>query len=138
MDASKQYKLLTQARVLIGTSYAKMDCSHFVHQAYDSAGMAYPYLSSGSFDSKPNEKYFTHVGSDLTAARLEAGDVIVFKGHMGLWDPEGCQVLTGNAECVQLKGQAPFLSSRSGGDRGPDYAPLSYWKGKYEVYRWAK
>ena len=41
--------ILVAARGLIGNSYTTMDCSHFVHEAYEKAGYSYPYTESAYF-----------------------------------------------------------------------------------------
>jgi hypothetical protein len=71
--------------------------------------------------------------------------VLVFRSHMGIWDPSGCAVLAQkdntNAECTNLKNNAPFLSSRSGQQRGPDFGITKWWGGHtgiQGVYRWKK
>jgi hypothetical protein len=125
-------KVLTEARKLIGTSYADMDCSHFVCHAYTAAGFAYPYAATATFAraaAGPAGPFEQAAGSP------QAADVLLFSGHMGLWDPEGCTVLGSNAECKRLKNDAPVLSSRSGGLRGPDFGIPKWW-GSYQVYRW--
>jgi hypothetical protein len=136
MDLLTRNKLLTQARKLIGTSYNIIDCSHFVNKAYSTAGMPYPYSATKDFVKKSN-KDFELIGTDLATTSLEPGDVIVFNGHMGLWDPEGCSVLGVNQQCKRLKNDAPFLSSTTTNNHGPDFGRLNWWTGSYSVYRWA-
>ena len=136
MNPFKKDRVLEQARLLIGTTYDQLDCSHFVHKAFAQAGMVYTYRNSASFASDPDDR-FESVGFNLDAGLLEPGDVIVFNGHMGIWDPDGCIILGGNEQCKNLKNKAPFLSSRSGGNRGPDYGQLKWWSGDYQVFRWS-
>ncbi len=138
--------LLTKARSNIGTPYSQMDCSHFVHKAFDDAGHAYPYRSSATFAQLVGLGYFEEVAKSQGGRYdLLAGDVLVFKGHMGIWDPLGCEVLAQtdnpNPECKSLKNNAPFLSSRSGNMRGPDFGITKWWGGDsgiQGVYRWKK
>lgn len=61
-----------------GDSKKGIDCSHFVHRAYSEAGLEYPYCPTSGFSSAPT---FTKVVSP------EAGDVVLFSGHMGLHNP---------------------------------------------------
>ena len=135
MDLMAKKRLLAQSHALIGKHYNVIDCSHFVNDAYKGANMPYPYLNTSAFVTKAN-KFFKLVGTDLSPSSLEVGDVIVFNGHMGIWDPEGCLTLGTNQECKRLKNDAPFLSSRSGQNRGPDFGRLNMWSGSYSVYRW--
>lgn len=66
----------------------------------------------------------------------------MFDGHVGLWDADGCRVLqdakTPNEECTRFNNQMPFLSSRSGGNRGPDCGMMKWFGGLKTVYRWNK
>lgn len=137
MNYTTQNKLLTTARSLIGTSYSTLDCSHFVQKVYASAGMTYPYMNSAAFVGK-NNKSFTLIGTNVSISLLEPGDIIVFGGHMGIWDPNGCDALGANQQCQKLKNNAPFLSSRTTDNRGPDFGVLKWWPGDYKVYRWPK
>jgi len=114
-----------------------MDCSHFVNFAYAQADLHYPYTATSSFDKRLSA-YFKKV--DMQESAWEAADVLMFSGHMGLWDPEGCKVLqkeqTQDAECERFDNKLNFLSSRSGGNRGPAFG-MTDWFGKLKaVYRW--
>jgi hypothetical protein len=128
--------LLSTARALIGTPYAELDCSHFVHQAYATAGLNYSYLNTKAFPTLVG-KIFVEI--PLTEA-MAAGDVLMFAGHMGIWDPDGCQVLQDanqvNTQCQQFKNAVPFLSSMSGQNRGPDYGKMNWFGQLKAVYRW--
>jgi NlpC/P60 family len=137
MDLQSRTRLLSQARSLIGNKYDSLDCSHFVQKAFESAGMKYDYLNSSAFASDMNS-HFKKIGVNLPTSSLDPGDVIVYNNHMGIWDPEGCTALGANQECKRLKSDAPFLSSRSSKNRGPDFGRLSMWTGDYQVYRWIK
>ena len=137
MDLQSRTRLLVQARSLIGIHYNSMDCSHFVQKAYANAGMKYDYLSSATFASDMNT-HFKKIGVNLPASSLDPGDVIVFNHHMGIWDSEGCTVMGVDQECKRLQSDAPFLSSRSSKNRGPDFGRLNMWTGDYQVYRWVK
>lgn len=139
-------ELLATARTKIGTPYSEMDCSHFVHKSFEDAGHSYPYQNSATFDDLVRLGYFERVAkSEGGRYNLKAGDVLVFSGHMGIWDPLGCEVLAQkdnpNPECKSLKNNAPFLSSRSGNSRGPDFGVTKWWGGDSSirgVYRWKK
>ncbi len=133
LTSQQSNRVLEEARALIGKTYADIDCSHFVKDAYTSAGLSYDYAPTATFAA-------TRAGTGgpfelVLASSLQSADVLLFTGHMGLWDPEGCSVLGTNAECKRLKQQAPVLSSRSSGNRGPDFGVPSWW-GAYKVYRW--
>jgi hypothetical protein len=52
------------------------DCSHLIHQIYESAGFDYPYQSS--FDLYTGAEKFARVKSP------HAGDLIVWPGHVGI------------------------------------------------------
>lgn len=124
--------ILAAARRRIGTPYADLDCSHFVWQSYGDAGFAYDYAPTATF--APSRAGWQGPFAAVTGA-LQPADVLLFAGHMGLWDPDGCTVLGSNAECRRLRDQAPVLSSRSGGNRGPDFGVPKWW-GAYRTYRW--
>jgi hypothetical protein len=126
-------QVLQAARKLIGKTYADIDCSHFVHEAYGNAGLTYEYAATATFvaaQAGPAGPFEL-----IPSAPWQSADVLLFKGHMGLRDPDGCSVLGTNAECKRLNQRAPLLSSRSGGNRGPDYGIPSWW-GSFKVYRW--
>lgn len=137
LSDAQQKAVLSVARALIGTKYSDIDCSHFVHRAYATAGLNYPYRSTDSFAGLVGS-YFVEV--DTKNGSWQAGDVLLFSDHVGLWDPRGCQVLqdagTPDADCKRFKNSLPFLSSRSGGNRGPDYGMLQWFGDLQAVYRW--
>ncbi|HTE02123.1 MAG TPA: NlpC/P60 family protein [Mucilaginibacter sp.] len=144
MNKATQNKLLITARTSIGVKHSALDCSHFVQRAYQQAGMSYPYMSSAAFGNEKNNKYFAFVGKNLSSKDLQDGDVIVFGGHMGIWDPQGCNQITipllgATAECARLKNNAPFLSSRGDDTRdvGVEYGRTQWW-GDYKVFRWGE
>lgn len=78
-----------------GNSRAGIDCSHFVHQAYKGAGFDYTYRTT--------EGPWAKAGFEKTQ-NPKAGDLIMFKGHMGIVvDPDkktfiGAQSSTGVAQ----------------------------------------
>ncbi len=117
--------VLTYARSYIGKkTYAQMDCSHFVHAAYHDAGLDYPYTPTAKFATLATG---AHAKFELVEnSEKQAGDVILMPGHMGIFDPQGCTVLSNNVECVRLKKDAPFLSSRTEGNRGPDFGQTKW------------
>jgi hypothetical protein len=138
LTKEQQTAVLSAARALIGKkTYKDLDCSHFVHFAYAQANLHYPYKATADFD-KSLKNHFKKV--DLKKSAYEAADVLMFAGHMGLWDSDGCKVLQTeekqNAECERFDNRLSFLSSRSGDNRGPDFGMTS-WFGKLKaVYRW--
>lgn len=136
LDKIRAESVLSAARTLIGTPYKDLDCSYFVHKAYAIAGFHYAYQATATFHTLVG-KCFEEV-VDMKAC--EAADVLMFSGHMGLWDAQGCKVLedakTPNQECIRFKNNLPFLSSRSGGGRGPDFGQMKWFGGLKKVYRW--
>lgn len=134
----QQQAVLAAARALIGKPYDQMDCSHFVHQAFATASLAYPYTNTAGFPGliTKGQDFFEVAGADS----MQAGDVVMFAKHMGIWDPQGCTVLAAaqspNNECTKFTNAAPVLSSRSGGNRGPDFGTTSMFGEIKAVYRW--
>ncbi|HEV7405128.1 MAG TPA: NlpC/P60 family protein [Chthoniobacteraceae bacterium] len=149
LTSEQQKNVLTVARAWLGTRYesggdskAGIDCSHLVHQAFSSAGLLYTYKQVDDF---PILTQFEKVDD----ATPQPGDVLLFDGkpdaqgkklpHMGIWDPGGCQMLSGTdpkaAECVLRKGDAPLLSARR---KGTDYGRATEnWFGRLRgTYRW--
>jgi hypothetical protein len=124
-----QLDILNQARLFIGTPYSDLDCSNFVHDAYFKAGMDYPYQPTATFAEKTKD-YFTEVSIP------SAGDVVLFSGHMGLYDPKGCSAMVNDQACRRLKNDAPILSSQSGNNRGPEFGRTSFFKGTPRYFRW--
>jgi len=125
------HDILARARALRGIPYADLDCSHFVHRAYEEAQCKYPYQSTKSFAEKTKE-YF------VEEALPAAGDVVLYSGHMGIYDPQGCQVLKSDQVCRQLNDDAPILSARSGGNMGVAYGRSSWFETgkKPKYFRW--
>lgn len=127
MNAVSKSEILKQARTLIGTKYNDLDCSHFVHKAYELAGLKYPYQNTATFHLLTN--YFMEV------EEAEPGDVILYSGHMGLHDPEGCNTMN-TKECQKLKGDARILSARSGNNLGVEYGRSAWFGTVQKIYRW--
>jgi cell wall-associated NlpC family hydrolase len=99
----------------IGIPYARnpnegIDCSHFVHEVYQEAGLPYPYAETGKFEQKAGS-YFEKV---TTPAE---GDIVLYEGHMGIY----------------TKGQ--IISARSGLGR-VDYGQLNYFEHFRGYYRY--
>jgi hypothetical protein len=82
----------------------KPDCSHLVHQIYDSAGFPYPYASS--FDLYDGIDNFRRISTP------RPGDLIVWRGHVG--------IVTDPAEHA-------FYSSVTSGLR-TEYYDSPYWR----------
>ncbi|HZY37148.1 MAG TPA: NlpC/P60 family protein [Mucilaginibacter sp.] len=146
MNQAAQNKLINIARNLIGTKHSVLDCSNFVNQVYTQANMSYGYKAAWQIKPANPPENFVWKGKNLPAKNLEAGDLIVFDRHMGIWDPNGCKTIGTDAVCKKLKDNAPFLSSRGDStknaqgalvnDRGVAYGQTKWW-GDYDVYRWA-
>jgi hypothetical protein len=82
----------------------KPDCSHLVHQIYESAGFSYPYASS--FDLYDGIDNFRRISTP------RPGDLIVWRGHVG--------IVTDPAEHA-------FYSSVTSGLR-TEYYDSPYWR----------
>jgi hypothetical protein len=80
LSDAQRNQILTAARALIGTKYSDIDCSHFVHRAYATAALNYPYRSTDSFDGLVGS-YFVEVDSKKDA--LQAADVLMFSVNIG-------------------------------------------------------
>lgn len=82
------------------------DCSHLVHEAFNGAGLQYPYATSNQiYDGVPQFRRISHP---------QAGDLIVWRGHVGVvTDPK----------------QHRFYSSTESGPRTDDYES-DYWRGR--------
>jgi hypothetical protein len=126
-------ELLVNARKHIGKSYADIDCSHFVWQSFKDAGKEYPYRSTAQFDDLVSMGYFLKLDSKTTPV---IGDVLMYKGHVGFWDPEGCSILVTNDVCKSLGSEASVLSSRSGKNKGPSYGKPAWFNELKAIYRW--
>ena len=101
--------VLDEAHKKVGTPYLYggntddgIDCSHFVHQVYNAAGIQYPYL--------PTSADWKKAGFQETE-NPRRGDIIMWDGHMGIVaDPEkkifiGAQSSTGVAEAGYEEGK---------------------------------
>ncbi len=136
LNEKEANELLTNARKNIGKTYADMDCSHFVWQAYKDSGKEYPYRNTAMFDDLVTMGFFEKFDASYAPAE---GDIVMLPKHMGIWDSKGCSIMMTNSECKNLGNDAPFLSSRSGKNRGPDYGRTEWWKGGVKaIYRWKK
>ncbi len=127
--------LLAKARKHIGKPYADMDCSHFVWQSFQDAGKIYPYHNTATFDKLVDLGYFMKL--DKSIQPLD-GDLLMFKSHIGFWDSKGCLVIVSDSACKASDNKAPFLSSRSGNNRGPSFGKPIWWGEVKSIYRWNK
>jgi len=84
-DDSPGVRLLNadEGLILVKTAWEKReqvrrkpDCSHLVHQIYESSGFPYPYASS--FDLYEGIDNFRRVSTP------HAGDLVVWRGHVGI------------------------------------------------------
>ena len=129
-------KLLQAARSKIGTSYGELPCNKFVHEVYQQIGLKYENKLTSQFSTLKDISFIEVDFKKRDLSVLEPGDILLFEGHMGIWDPQGCSVLPENLECKRLGSDLPVLSSRSKGNRGPDFGKTE-WFGKVKaVYRW--
>lgn len=137
LTKEQQDSVLRVARTLIGMKYSDLDCSHFVHRAYSTAKLEYPYAPTAAFSSLV-DNYFVEITTAQSS--FEPADVLMFSGHVGLWDPEGCSVLKSSGapdgECTKFDDKIPFLSSRSGNNRGPEFGMLKWFGNLKTAYRW--
>ena len=60
----------------------EVDCSHFVNEIYHRVGINYPYLPTASMECLSN---FKEIDSD----EVKAGDLVLYKGHVGIIDGDG-------------------------------------------------
>jgi hypothetical protein len=92
----------------------KPDCSHLVHQIYESSGLSYPYASS--FDLYDGIDNFRRVPTP------HPGDLVVWRGHVGI---------------VINPGEHTFYSSVRSGLR-TEYYDGPYWRaqGRPRFYRY--
>jgi hypothetical protein len=90
------------------------DCSHLVHEIYGRAGFAYPYANSF--------KLYAGVESFRRVKTPQAGDLIVWRGHVGI---------------VVNPVQHSFYSSHDSGP-GIDFYDSRYWlgRGPARLYRY--
>ena len=93
------------------------DCSHLVHEIYERAGFLYPYASS-------NDLYQGGVDSFRPVTRPQPGDLVVWRGHVGL---------------VINPTQHSFFSALSSG-KGVEKYDSDYWKrrGRPHFFRYVK
>ena len=74
--SEKQGRAIVKAAWKLQQVAGARDCSHLIHQIYQSAGFDYPYQSS--FDLYAGAERFARVKSP------HAGDLIVWPGHVGI------------------------------------------------------
>jgi cell wall-associated NlpC family hydrolase len=109
----KRERIVQAAEKRLGDPYTKADCSNFVHQVYNEAGLPYEYATTKDF---PNNKDFVEVDSP------QAGDVVVYERHMGIYNPEN--EANGN----------PVISSTS--RRGVRYGNDTWFEGIPRYFRY--
>ncbi|HEY1462021.1 MAG TPA: NlpC/P60 family protein [Terriglobales bacterium] len=92
------------------------DCSHLVHTIYETAGFPYEYA--------PSDDLYAGVGSFYQVKAPLAGDLVVWRGHVGM---------------VIKPSKHTFFSSLSSGPGTGDYE-TPYWKsrGQPRFYRYIK
>ncbi|OGP66413.1 MAG: hypothetical protein A2W27_02855 [Deltaproteobacteria bacterium RBG_16_44_11] len=102
-------RIIAAGEKYIGTPYSVMDCSHFVNIAYNDAGFPYDYLNTWYFTSSPNFK---------AVPSCQAGDVALFKGHMGIYNPNppksGYYILSSTTSKGVRYGEAKWFGSPKG------------------------
>jgi RHS repeat-associated protein len=102
-------RIIAAGEKYIGTPYSQMDCSHFVNFAYNDAGFPYDYLPTYSFAQSPN---FRNVTS------CQVGDVTLFGGHMGIYNPNppkgGYNILSATVGKGVIYGKAKWFGSPKG------------------------
>ena len=96
--------------------YSGHDCSHLVHAIYERAGFAYTYASS--------DDLYAGVQRFQRVARPQPGDLIVWRGHVGI---------------VVRPSRHVFFSFMSAGP-GVDNYEAPYWvgRGHPRFYRYVK
>ena len=114
-------KIITAGETWLGVSYLYggdsrdgIDCSHFVHRAYQEAGFDYDYLSTSYLSKSQN---FVPVGVP------QAGDLILFQGHVGIYNPK------------PPKAGKTVLSA---GNTGVHYGKPGWYTKPYTYYRYFK
>lgn len=123
--AKKRADILSKARAKIGTPYNEVDCSHFVQAVYEEAGLKFPYTETRSYKTNLVGKFFLAI----TENEAKPGDLILFSGHVGIFDPDGCSA-THSIECKRLEKQSDsmrVLSARSGKNMGVEYGQAGWW-----------
>ena len=130
---SARASILKQARLLIGTSYDKLDCSHMVWTAYKTAGYEFPYTSTSAYPAVLVGTYFV----EITEAELKPGDLILYSGHVGIYDPDGCSIVN-TAQCQGQKDASEMrvLSARSGKNLGTEYGRSSWFGTPKKYLKW--
>lgn len=95
---------------------SERDCSHLVHAIYTKAGLPYSYA--------PSSEIYAGVGDFQRVKRPEPGDLIVWRGHVGI---------------VVKPAQHIFFSYLRSGPGTDDYQ-TPYWKkrGRPRFYRYLK
>ena len=74
--SEKEGRAIVKAAWKLQRIAGAQDCSHLIHQIYQSAGFGYPYQSS--FDLYAGAEKFARVKSP------HAGDLVVWPGHVGI------------------------------------------------------
>jgi len=74
--SEKEGRAIVKAAWKLQRVAGAQDCSHLIHQIYQSAGFGYPYQSS--FDLYAGAEKFARVKSP------HAGDLVVWPGHVGI------------------------------------------------------
>jgi hypothetical protein len=101
--------------------YTELDCSHFVHRLFERSGLPYAYAPSTSL-------YKGEVAQFRRVYRPEAGDLIVWLGHVGIVvDPvaqtflsalrSGVKVAAYDSHYWKRKGHPRFLRYKSNPSR---------------------
>ena len=112
--SEKQGRAIVKAAWKLQQVAGARDCSHLIHQIYQSAGFDYPYQSS--FDLYAGAERFARVKSP------HAGDLIVWPGHVGI---------------VVNAPQHSFYSLVRSGLEEQDYeGPYWRWRGSPRFYRY--
>lgn len=87
-----------------------LDCSHFVHEIYKRIGLEFPYTTSNLLSCLGNFR-------TITKSEAAIGDLVVFKGHVGILDHNGKIVSAtkgGKTRRAMLRRDDPnFMSSVS-------------------------
>lgn len=97
-----------------GNSVYGIDCSHFVWQVYNGIGLRYSYTPTSSFAG---------LSEFCEVMAPERGDVVLFSGHMGIYDPY-----------TPTAGHTLYGAYSA----GVGYSNPSWWSGSRRYFRWCK